>query len=455
MFDAPKFYSLLTDVSSISTRITDYPNDIDINAIPELTADLQIPVKINIRTAGEYTISFAQTGDYLLGSCLTLYDVDEDVSMAVDMSSTYTFYSELRPETAPARFILTMSPPITLESTDATCFEGSEGSAVAMGVGAGPFTYKWYNASAELLLEQTTSGTSTIDGLSSGFHSVVVEGNDTECGTSEKEFFIAQPAAYENAIAKIDPNCNVDDGLINVSVDNATTWNISWNNPETGQHGTAGGITEFYAITGLSNGTWDVTTTSECGAINFQTVLDDGNPVEAGFEMSADTVYISDGGVATFTNTSANADNYQWWYSPDQEAPDNSVNGEYTYTSPGVYHVILFAENDGGCYDVYEQEIVVLQTTGITELNHEFGIIRSYISYGNGQITQYVIELEEAKNIQIELLNTSGQILYTERVAVNGETRIDLPVSRLSSGMYMVITLADGTRIDTQKLIVR
>jgi hypothetical protein len=455
LYDGPKFSSLLPDVSSISTVIADYIKNVQVNAIPELTADLQIPIKVNIRQAGEYTLSFAQSGDYILGSCLTLYDVDEDVTVSVDISSTYTFFSELRPENAPPRFFLTMSPPVEVESTNATCFDGTEGSAIAMGVGDGPFNYKWYDANNALLLEETTSGNSTIDSLSSGFYTVVIDGNDTECGTAQKEFFIAQPAAYENSISNIEPDCNVDNGWINVNVDPATTWTVRWNNPETGMSGTVDGVTEFYGIGNLSNGTWDVTTTSECGAIDFQSVLDDGNNVIADFTPSADTVYISDGGEATFTNTSENASSYQWWYSIEQEEPDENVNGHYTYTEPGIHYVVLFAENNEGCYNVIGQEIVVLQTTGINEINQEFGIIRSYISYGNGQNAQYVIELEEAKNIQIELMNISGQKLYTEQVAVNGETRIDLPVYNLSSGMYIIITLADGTQIDTQKLIVR
>ena len=174
----------------------------------------------------------------------------------------------------------------------------------------------------------------------------------------------------------------------------------------------------------------------------------------ADYIPAADTVYVSEGGEASFTNTSENANNFFWLYSDGQQDPDNSVNGQHTYTEPGVYNVILFAQNTDGCFDIYENEIVVLLATGVNEISRDNGLIRSYISYTGGT-TQYVIELEDSKTVNIQMVNTSGQVLYNQNINVNGETRVDLPVGNLSAGMYMIITLADGTRIDTQKLFVR
>jgi len=456
LYDAYKKYSLLNDVSGMSTTISGFSKDVAVNTIPELTADIEIPVKINIRQAGEYTLSFSQTGNYINGSCLILHDIDLDSTMQVDMNTVYTFTSPLRPESAPPRFVLSMSPPVRTSSSDATCFEGNDGSAKAIGVGAGPFTYSWYDADNTLISEETTADTSMIADLAFGFYKVVIDGNDTECGTAEKEFFIAQPAALENEISgTINPTCTANNGQIKLKLDSATVWDINWTNTTTGQTRNAENVYYQFTMNELGAGTWEVTTTSHCGDIVFETVLDDGNDVVSDFTMSADTVYISEGGEATFTNTSENASSFIWWYSDNQEEPDYNENGAHIFTSPGVYNIILWAQNEEGCFDIYDQELVVMQTTGVNELSREHGLIRSYISYGNGGNPQYVIELDQSKVVNIELRSTMGQLLYSEQVMVNGETRIDLPVNSLSSGIYMVITLADGTRIDTQKLFVR
>jgi hypothetical protein len=369
------------------------------------------------------------------------------------MTSTYTFYSDLRAEDAPARFLLTMTPPVSVSVTDATCFEAENGSAVTNGFGSGPFTYTWYNANMEEIASETLSGPSTLSDIGQGFYTVLIEGDNSECASQEKGFYINQPAALENSFTTNDPSCNQNDGYINMTLDTAAMWSLSWMNVTTGQNGQTTDLFDYYTIGGLGYGEYEVTATSECGPQSYAVVLEDLNPVIADFTMTSDTVYIENGEVLVdFTNTSENANQFEWYYTDDQEAGDNNVNGSYVFTSAGVYGVSLLSMNDNGCYDEITYELVVLDATGVVELPN--GVVRSYIAYGNGN-PQYVIELTEDTQVQIQMVNPMGQIISSKQVNVNGKTVVDLPTYDLSSGIYLIITLDDGTRIDTKKLFVR
>ena len=81
-------------------------------------------------------------------------------------------------------------------------------------------------------------------------------------------------------------------------------------------------------------------------------------------------------------------------------------------------------------------------------------LLNSYVAYNNNG-AEYVIELNESEMIQINLVNSLGQTIDQKQVFVDGQTRIELPVSQLSSGMYLIISTKDGVLIDNQKLFVR
>ena len=283
----------------------------------------------------------------------------------------------------------------------------------------------------------------------------MIDGNNTFCESASNEIYISQPVQYENSFTKVDPlSCSYADGYIYVTLDEATLWDITWTNTVTGQSNQAFGQSGMYTISDLGPGTYEVITNANCGEpIIFETTLVDNNDVVAGFTLPADTIYLTDGGLVEFTNTSENADNFYWIYNNSSSEVDSTYNGSYTYTEPGVYGVTLIAQNGASCTDLITQEIVVMaDPSGVNELAN--GIIRSYIAYGNGN-PQYVIELTENTQVQIQMVNPMGQIISSKQVNVNGKTVVDLPTYDLSSGIYLIITLDDGTRIDTKKLFVR
>ena len=450
--DAYKLYSLHYQVPGLSTVIDGFSRDVAINTIPTIDEGAEFPIKLNCRLAANYELSFDYLGSAFDLACLTLTDHVADTSFVVDASTVYTFYSELRAEDAEARFTLSVSAPVSIEASDATCYEAANGSAVALGVGDGPFVYNWYNANDELIATETTSSSSMMDSLAYGFYSVEIEGNATDCPVVESEIFIAQPEELVNLLTSTDPDCNLSNGRIELDLDPNATWDIFWMNQESNAGGEAFAQNGSFTIL-AGAGNWDVITVSECGPIEYSVMLDDQNDVVADFILENDTVHLMDGEVmVNFNNASENAIEYQWNYG-DNEDFDPLFNGQYTYTEAGVYAVTLLALNADGCYDYITKELVVMGSPdGIEDLNDV--IIRSYIAYNNNS-AEYVIELKENKQVQINLVNSLGQTMIQKDVFVSGQTRIALPMEQLSSGMYLVITTADGTLIDNQKLFVR
>jgi hypothetical protein len=452
-FDGYKFYSLVPGMPGIATTIPDFPADLAVNALPELTDEVTVPIKVNIRLSGIYRLALHTIGDIVPGHCHALYDAELDSSVVLAPGTNYEFFSELRPEDAEPRFFLTLSPAISMVQENASCFNGEDGSATAFSEAEGNFTFRWFDASGEMLLQETEVSESTLPGLAAGFYAVEMEGESLSCGSKRMDFTIDQPEPYVNSVSGVNPDCGIATGYINVFLDERAVWDVSWENLEGPELGAVSGVSEFYAITSLGNGLFKVTTTSACGSQEYEWMLDDGNSVEASFEMSADTVYLSEGGAVTFTNTSLNATQSVWWYGDTQEVPDTALNGSFVYTNAGVYNVTLIAENEEGCFDISENEMVVLNDLGIEEANPA-GLVKSYISYA-GLTPQLVIEFRDDQIIDIELMSYTGQRMGMLRTTASGETRIDLPVGGLSSGMYLVITTADGTQVDIQKLFVR
>lgn len=454
-YDSYKLRTERAGTPIISSNIDGFDKTISTNAIPSLEEDHVITFNMEIREAGNYTLTFEEHGYILEGSCVTMTDLVNDSTFSVDQSTVYSFYSELRADTTEAMFSMTISPSVSIESTDLTCFEGANGTATALGVGDGPFTYTWYNANNEVILTETSSNESTINELTQGFYSVEIDGNNTFCNLTSNEIYITQPTAFENDIYKVDPlSCSYADGSIEVSLDSRAIWDVTWMNIETGQTNQALGQTDAYTIANLGAGTYEVILTTDCGApFIFEETLVDNNDVVANFTLEADTIWLADGGTAQFYNTSENSSNWFWLYSSSSVEPDDSFDGNYTYTEPGVYGVTLIAQNESTCSDIITQEIVVMaDPSGVDDLSN--GIVRAYISYSNGS-PQYVIELLEDKEVNIQMLNTMGQVISSQEVNVSGKTFVDLPTYDLSSGVYLIITLADGTQIDTQKLFVR
>jgi hypothetical protein len=103
-YDAYKLYSFDPSAPNISSKV----NGIEyvVNAVDELTSNLDLPIRVNINTAGTYTINFKGLQNYRNISCLSFEDKLTQTSLDLLVDSSYSFTSALDTASASPRFVL-------------------------------------------------------------------------------------------------------------------------------------------------------------------------------------------------------------------------------------------------------------------------------------------------------------------------------------------------------------
>ncbi len=119
-FDAYKLYSFDPTVSNISSKV----NGIEyvVNTVNELTANLDLPIRVHVTTAGTYTINFLGLSNFKSISCISLEDKLTLTRVDLKLDSFYTFTSAIDTVLAYNRFVLhfgveTIEPAVTPSAT--------------------------------------------------------------------------------------------------------------------------------------------------------------------------------------------------------------------------------------------------------------------------------------------------------------------------------------------------
>ena len=175
--------------------------------------------------------------------------------------------------------------------------------------------------------------------------------------------------------------------------------------------------------------------------------------MELNFILPEDTIYLQDGGYVFYQNISEYGFDYQWGFSPDQEAPISSENGEFTYTIPGTYDIILSAKSAAGCFGYVVKQIVVIdQANSINEkgeINGNFKIV-----YAPDQITLNY-QLERAVNLDLSVYNGLGKVYYRESLAADIQGNYIIPTTELAPGIYFIRINRIGEETVMLRFVVR
>ena len=225
VYDAQKLPSGVAGALTVSSAA--YGQDLAINALPALTQNYSIPVKMTTSNTGSYQITPADMQNMPNGVCIKLHDnytgTDYDVlqgSFNVTLTDTETV----------ARFTLnvTVTPlAITTNANQATCHAKNDGLITAVGNDAGPWNYTWKDATGTIVKTTTNKATAdSLTGLNNGVYTVEVS-TVGSCNSATQTFTITAPASA-SAIFMASAQVNVGDnvGFTNTSA-NAT--NYIWN----------------------------------------------------------------------------------------------------------------------------------------------------------------------------------------------------------------------------------
>lgn len=130
--------------------------------------------------------------------------------------------------------------------------------------------------------------------------------------------------------------------------------------------------------------------------------------VEASFETSADTVFL--GSFVKFTNTSKNAQSYQWNFDNSGALGSTDENPEYQFTNVGTYEVRLIAISDNGSSDIVTKSIVVLSYPTKAKVTK---VVVEKFPFTDGSGNNWDPTAEgDAPDLYFKFANTGGSVVY-------------------------------------------
>ena len=165
--------------------------------------------------------------------------------------------------------------------------------------------------------------------------------------------------------------------------------------------------------------------------------------------MVEDTVYLSEGGLLEVSNLSS-ATNYAWDFGDGNTSIEETPT--HIYTAPGVYQVMLSADNDnvGQCTEVTSRNVVVMnEPLSILAMQWEDNA-NAFVNNGKVVVD---FDLEDHSNLEISLVDVNGKLILSKEYAISNG-RIDLVnTDEVASGVYFVNITIEGKR-KSQKLFV-
>lgn len=392
--DAFKFFSSnavinLATVTPDGTRLA-------INNIPNDENPMSVPILITAAEAGTVTIDI-QNLPNVTNRCIYLEDLVNGDVFQLQEGTFITFDTEEVENQE--RFLIHYSAPISAEKADITCFGANDGSAVAEGVGVGPWSYLWLDGQGNIIAQETdVMASSTIQDLAAGDYTVSIEGNEV-CGALFTSVTIEEPTELTLSSTSTNPDCNeVGTGTAAVEFAGGTEPYVAqWED----------GSTELERVD-LDAGTYTFTVTDANGCMVSEEVVIEAAPtVEAAFEASSQVINLQEGSATVnFTNNSVNATTFEWDFG-DGSPVSNEENPSHTYTAEGAYIVSLNASNEQ-C-DASTQFVIVVQEA--VSVNEELPIDESVQVFMNGEQTEVRFNHTDLRHYQINAYNLLGQQL--------------------------------------------
>ncbi|NVK27205.1 MAG: right-handed parallel beta-helix repeat-containing protein [Flavobacteriia bacterium] len=139
-------------------------------------------------------------------------------------------------------------------------------------------------------------------------------------------------------------------------------------------------------------------------------------------------------------SASTNADSIYWSFGDPANSTANGTTSAFTYLDNGDYTVTMIAFNDCGSdtatYTAMVRGIGLNELSGVSD-------IRLFPNPSTGAVT-LSINLVEAQDVLLEVVNLQGQTLYTEQLGrVEGEYQWTADLGNLPKGAYFVRLTGD------------
>ncbi len=180
-----------------------------------------------------------------------------------------------------------------------------------------------------------------------------------------------------------------------------------------------------------------------------------GNPMTATVSVSAaptvsasaNVTSISTGGTVSFSSAGSGATSYLWDFGDGNSS--TQANPSHTYTTAGTYTVILTGTLNG-CTNT-SQVVISVGGVGINTINLADAIVVSpNPNNGNFEIS---IQLNEAQSLELELLNSIGQSIFSQKLNNIVATNLNYQLNEYPSGFYY-LSVKSSLGSTTKRLLI-
>ncbi|MBW8051505.1 MAG: T9SS type A sorting domain-containing protein [Cytophagales bacterium] len=165
----------------------------------------------------------------------------------------------------------------------------------------------------------------------------------------------------------------------------------------------------------------------------------------------ADTFFITDSVAVEFSTNSIFSENWYWDFGDG--ATDTVQNPVHIYDSAGTYPVILIVTS-GNCTDTAVTIIIILNSVGINEhiILKKF-LLNAYPNPANESVTIIYKLPENTKKAAIGVYDLAGKELKHFKIK-NIQGSLDLDISELANGIYLLSIIANNNTIARDKILV-
>jgi PKD repeat protein len=202
-WDAYKMFSTSTVVPAMFTRIDSLTN-LSINAMPDLTSLNKVALFIHIKVAGTYTLQATELGTgFQPGVKITLEDLSTGQLYNFKGGSSVTLPMTVNTAGSANRFVVCLTPPMSIAASNASCNGLANGSITASKPGNNDWNYQLQDVSGTIVNAATAiNETTVISSLAAGSYTLFTSSATSFPDTSV--ITITEPAAIIAAFNSID-----------------------------------------------------------------------------------------------------------------------------------------------------------------------------------------------------------------------------------------------------------
>ena len=191
-FDVGKLLSPIPDYAPNIYFLDSINNKLSNNYINN-NQSVSIPLAAIIGTYahGNYTISFENLSEFMVGACLSLEDLHNGVITDLRIDSNYTFISDTN--AINPRFLIHINTAYDIDVLNSNCFNDSSGSISLNGTSINGNFYKLLNSQGNLLDSIVAiNNTVSFDNLLAGNYSIFTNDSNS-CSLNNHNIIVSEP----------------------------------------------------------------------------------------------------------------------------------------------------------------------------------------------------------------------------------------------------------------------